>query len=400
MLRSRRGAGSEGKILSLEVESCRIAGAPMWRADSVLKLHTIERARLTVPPWSARLPRTLFPTSKVPARFWQRHLAAPFAAVLSSSLSAVAEEPLHVSLDYNAPATAGCPGEFEFRSAVVDLLEYDPFVPDAARSVSVEISATDGILEGFLRWRDQEGVLEGERAFASFNADCTDLAKNMAFAVTVQLQLLNAPRSDSPAPEGRPEQPENPPQMTTVPSRPELPKTSESAPSATPATRRFEMGAGAGLFVTFGWAPSLVAGGSAFVVGRGPNLSGQLGFETILPERAVRDNGSGFETSILAASFVPCMRLRSIEACSIIRFGQVRIQGFGVDEPRTPRAPFSQAGLRLGLAQALGAGVEAKTHAEVVCTLAPWKVQLNGSETFAAPLFVFLMGFDLAAFFP
>lgn len=326
----------------------------------------------------------------VAVRIERQFSAAMSAAILWSSTSVFAQEPLRVNLEYQAPAGVGCPGELDFRSAVVGLLEYDPFVVGGTTTVSVEIASTDGSLGGLLQWRDAAGVLEGERRFAAGGEDCAKLAKNMAFAVTVQLQLLSARRVDTPASEA--------PRVESR-AEPETPPPSPPPPSSTATTRPLELGAGAGPFVAFGWTPGLVPGANAFLAARNQSLSAQLGFEMSLVDRAIRDNGRGFETLVLAASVTPCLRFQGVEACSVFRFGQVQVRGFGVDEPRTPRTMFSELGLRLGLAQALGETFEGKTHAEVGCTLSPWKVELNGTETFTAPYFVFLMGFDLVAFF-
>jgi hypothetical protein len=118
-----------------------------------------------------------------------------------------------------------------------------------------------------------------------------------------------------------------------------------------------------------------------------------------LPRDFELDDGSGFQTWVFATSIVPCLRFRSVEACSALRLGQVRVQGFGVDEPHSARGLLAEAGLRLGVSRALGAGIEGRVYVEALGTLSPRAVQLNGTEAFSAPAVVFLAGFDLAAFF-
>jgi hypothetical protein len=303
-----------------------------------------------------------------------------------------------VAFQYDAPSAVGCPSEPDFRAAVAGLLEYDPFVPEAARTVSVQIAASDGALHGVLSWRNQAGVLEGERRFASPDADCSKLAQNLAFAVAVQLQLLNTPGEDASSSEtARTEREVVRSEPKPAPARPAPPPPAPS-PGPTPS-RPLEFGAGIGPFVVFGWSPEAALGGNLLLLGRGRSFSIQLAFEASLPRDFERDDGSGFESSVFATSVVPCLRFRAVEACPALRLGQVRVQGFGVDEPNSARGLLAEAGLRLGVSRALGAGIEGRVHAEAVGTLSARTVQLNGTEAFSAPAVVFLTGLDLAAFF-
>lgn len=335
----------------------------------------------------------------MPACLWRPYGAACFGVVLacSSGVSAQGtvgvEGPLHVAFQYDAPSSMGCPTEPEFRAAVTDLLDYDPFVPDAARTVSIDVAASDRALQGVLSWRSQAGDLEGERRFVSPDADCAKLAQNLAFAVAVQLQLLNAGVADAPPPETPrtdPEQARSEPKPAPVPP----------APSGAPApSSEFELGGGVGPFVVLGWSPEVALGGNLLLLARNRSFSIRLAFEATLPSNFERDDGSGFESSALAASMVPCLRFRALEACSVLRIGQVRVQGFGVDEPRSTRGMLAEAGLRLEVSGALGAGMEGRAHLEAVGTLSSRTVQLNGEDVFSAPAVVFLAGLDLAAFF-
>lgn len=339
----------------------------------------------------------------VPACFWRPYCAASFGIVLSSSVAVSAEpqgpvpqprpQPLHVAFQYDAPSAVGCPSEPDFRAAVAGLLDYDPFVPEAARTVSVEIGVSDGTLHGVLSWRNQAGVVEGERRFVSPDADCSKIAQNLAFAVAVQLQLLDTPGADASTSESARTERE----VARPDRKPAL------APPAPPRGRtpgsQLNFGVGVGPFLVFGWSPEAALGGNLLLVGRSRNFSIQLAFEASLPRDFALDDGSGFETSVFAASIAPCLRFGAVEVCSALRLGQVRVQGFGVDEPLSARGLLAEAGLRLGLSRALGGGSEGRVHGEALGTLSPRTVQLNGSEAFSAPAVVFLAGVDLALFF-
>ncbi|HEY6726861.1 MAG TPA: hypothetical protein VI197_22670 [Polyangiaceae bacterium] len=348
---------------------------------------------------------------------WKRWVVVSTAVLLLSLVSVPANSALEVSLEYAVPSGIGCPSEAEFRAAVAERLDTDPFVPGAARTVAVEISAKGGKLTGWLRWVDREGALEGQRRFEAQAADCAGLARNMVFAVTVQLQLLGRPeQADTPAeakvPESDTQVGRTPPAPPTATATATTTSTSTStststatsgAPASAPAasaTETFEVGAGLGPFVVSGWAPDVTAGGRVMVVGRLPRVLLQIAFEASLPQRhETSDDGSGFESSVLAASVAPCYRWPGIDTCPVFRAGQVRAQGFGVDQPQSPRATLWEIGLRLGAGGALWQRLEAKAHLELSYTLSPWTVQLNQHPVFVAPSFVFLGGIDLIAFF-
>jgi len=279
---------------------------------------------------------------------------------------------------------------------VATLVDYEPFVHAAARTVSVEITDSDGVLRGLVRWRNQAGALEGERRFDSPDADCAKLAQNLSFAVAVQLQLLasSAPEAAPPEPPAKPE-----PVPSKFRSSPDSTPAPPSPTPPSPAPSRLELRAGIGPFVVFGWAPDATLGGQLLLALRARTFSLQLGFEASYPTRYERDDGSGFETFALAASLAPCLRFRAAEACSVLRLGQVRVQGFGVDETHAPRGLLAEAGLRLAVSGALGSGLEGRGYVEGLGTLSDWTVQLNGVGVFSAPAVVFLAGIDLGAFF-
>jgi len=331
---------------------------------------------------------------------WQRWVVVCAGALLASLVSVPAWSLLEVSLEYAVPSGIGCPSEAQFRAAVAERLGGDPFVKAAARTVEVEISAKDGRLRGVLRWVDREGTLEGQRRFEAPAAECSELARNMAFAVTVQLELL--------------EQPEDASEPTTTPGSDSEVET-EAAPVASARTptstsaiadasvpvpaANFELGAGVGPFLASGWAPHVAGGGRVLLLGGVPRFLVQVAFEATLPQRYSTSEGAGFKSSVLAASVAPCWRFPVVETCPVLRLGWVRAQGFGVDEPQSPRGTFWEAGFRLAAGWALQPRFEGKAHLELLYTPSPWGVVLDGRSVFVAPSFAVLGGIDLALFF-
>lgn len=306
-----------------------------------------------------------------------------------------------MGLEYAVPGGIGCPSEAEFRTAVAERLGADPFVQVAARTVAVEISAQDGRLSGLLRWVDREGTLEGQRRFEASAADCAELARNMVFAVTVQLELLEHPK-DASTPTPVPETDSDTGTEAAPVPAPEQTSTATPSVAETPvpvAVSNFEMGAGVGPFLAAGWAPNVTLGGRAVILGRVPRFLLQVAFEATLPQRHSTSAAAGFESSVLAASVAPCWRLPVVEACPVLRLGSVRARGFGVDEPQSSRGTLWEAGFRLAAGWALPARLEGKAHLELLYTLSPWTVELDGRSVFVAPSFVVLGGIDLVAFF-
>lgn len=335
---------------------------------------------------------------------WQRWFVISTGVLLPSLVSVPAKGVLEVSLEYSVPSGIGCPSEAEFRAAVAERLEEDPFVAAAARTVAVEISATDGRLNGVVRWTDREGILEGQRRFEAAAADCSDLARNMVFAVTVQLQLLELPEDASPPASSPGTESDARGEAARAPTPTPTPtRTPTPAPTVDPSVParawNFDMGAGIGAFLVSGWTPDVAPGGRVLVLGRVPRFSLHVAFEASLPQRHSTSDAAGFESSVLAASVAPCWRSPVVEACPVLRFGQVRTRGFGVDEPKSPRGTLWEFGLRVGAGGALWASLEGKAYLELLYAPSPWTVQLNERSVFVAPSFVFLGGIDLVAFF-
>ncbi len=100
-----------------------------------------------------------------------------------------AEAPLEIELQYTTdPSLPDCPSEMAFRAMVVEQLGYDPVRPTSAHRVLAQAQAGPGMVSGSVRWRHGESSVGGEREISG--KTCKELARAMAFAVTVQIQLL------------------------------------------------------------------------------------------------------------------------------------------------------------------------------------------------------------------
>jgi hypothetical protein len=166
-----------------------------------------------------------------------------------------------VSLDYQSdPALAGCPGPAEFRGAVGRQLGHDPFREDAPRRMVVRLNASGARIEGRIEWRDTSDQLEGERTFSARNETCPRMARAMALATAIQIQLLALAE-----PPGEAE----PPPVVTVPPAPVAPvvPTVVVVPRAAPEPH-VAIEAGVAVMQDVGGSPATVAPRIAVTAGR------------------------------------------------------------------------------------------------------------------------------------
>ena len=113
-----------------------------------------------------------------------------------------------MSLDYQTdPALAGCPSPADFRKAIVRQLGHDPFRDNAPRRMLVRLYPTGARMGGRVEWRDANDQWEGERTFSSRNESCAEMARAMALATAIQIDLLAIPDQaplEKPAVEAKP----------------------------------------------------------------------------------------------------------------------------------------------------------------------------------------------------
>ncbi len=288
-----------------------------------------------------------------------------------------------ISLEYQTQLPDDCPGEDQLRDAVSQLVGYEPFVDHAPRVVSIEISSHRTGLVGLLRWRDKRGELGGQRRFESAPDACADLARNLAFALAVHIQLLNVPQAEA----------------EPKPAPPPVPQPPPPTPPPTAAERAWRFGVGVGPRLMFGWGPKVGVGASLGMLAQAPSWSYQAAIEGILPTERHLSDGSGFDLWAWSGSFSPCLRARPFDGCVAVRLGQIRVNGFGVDEARSPTGPFAQAGLKFAAVLPITPDLDARIHLEGALTLTDWTVQLNGKNAFSLPPVSLISGIDVVGFF-
>jgi hypothetical protein len=220
-------------------------------------------------------------------------VGAALALVMSSGVLLAAgpvraETAVLVSLDYQAdPALADCPSGADFERQIVRQLGRDPFRESAPRRLVVRLFQAGGRLGGRVEWRDASGEWEGERTFASRRESCTDMARAMALATAIQIQLLALSETGArPPPEAAPPAasapPPAPPAVVVVALRPVPPREPFVA-----------VDVGAGVAQDFGDSPAFVLPRLAVTLGRPSALGVRLSAAGLGPGAQVtRSEGS------------------------------------------------------------------------------------------------------------
>ncbi len=306
-----------------------------------------------------------------------------------------------VRLDYRVADTLDCPTELEFRAELKRRLGDDPFDDVAPRTVFVSIEATNAGPAGTVSWRDERGALPGVRRFEPSGQSCRELVTNIAFAVTVQIQLLRVETPDEGEPSAGQDSSEPAPSTTRdSAASPASVRGDDATAAAKPdesSVRNWSAGVGA--MMALGWSPQATLGGRVFAVRRERWFALEAGAELTSAARLERDDGSGFEISAWSGTVAPCVVSKPITGCVVLRLGQVRASGFGVDRPRSPDALLSQVGARLALSEPLGEYVLASIYGELLGNLARWRVELDRNEVWAAPAAAGVAGVALSASF-
>lgn len=311
-----------------------------------------------------------------------------------------------VSLDYAVPSSGGCPEEESFRRKVISHLHYDPFQPDAAVRVRVQVALADRGMTGRLEWEDGVGEVRGEQVFARRNRSCVQLVDEMTFALAVQIDLLGASAASS---RPRPPQDSAPPAPAAPGAAPPPAPPSEGArlqasvpeaPPPPPPSARWAVTVGGGTAFDLWLAPRVTGSAHLFVELRHGRVSAQLGGGASLPTTTYVQDSSGFRANSASGELGLCGHLDPFAICGLGEMGWLWVQGFGVDHPASPSGFVARAGVRLGVSQRLSDHLRASLRADGLVLLTPWTVDLNRIAVWAVPIFGAALGVDLAARFP
>lgn len=281
-----------------------------------------------------------------------------------------------VSLDYQAdPALLGCPSATDFRKAIVRQLGHDPFRENAPRRMFVRLFFTGARMGGRVEWRDAEDQWEGERTFSARNESCGQLARAMALATAIQIDLLAVPDQ---APAEKPVAEAKPPEAKIADSRPAVvlpppPIVGETTvPSPLPKEPRVAVEVGMGALQDFGDAPLFVMPRLAVSVGRLSAIGVRLALNGLGPTADVArtDGVAQMSRFLMTLELVRFFRTgRLIQPLWAVGAGwqDVRAKGSSADAARDHQGRVfsglvtASGGLAFALATRLSAVVEVET---------------------------------------
>ena len=304
-------------------------------------------------------------------------------------------------LEYDA--APGCPAVETFESIVIGRLGYSPFRADAPDRVIVHIEASAGrALEGRLEWRNETGGSIGEQTFPSRSGDCGELTHAMGFALALQVQLMAAtatetrssqsvaPLAKAAANETHAPPPSAAPLSTVQVDRTTPGPTAASAPSPGPSYLM-----GAGLSAGLGLSSDPVALGRLFATIEWSHLAVELAGEVSAPSTTHRADGAGFNQEEFLASLAGCGVRSAWNACALVKMGELRVVGQGVDVPLSASGLMVQAGLRVAASRPLGRRTYIGARAEGLARLTQGTVTLNSMPVWSTPRFAAVLGIDL-----
>jgi hypothetical protein len=347
----------------------------MFRVGSAYPPGTVKALAPRLRAWSAVLAFLAF-------------LAVPTAFAVRARAEAL------VSLDYATdPALAACPSAADFRREIVRQLGHDPFRDPAPRRVVVRLYSAGVRMGGRVEWRDAHDEWEGERTFSSRNEGCAQMARAMALATAIQIQLLDRVEGGPPpklAPDSKPPGP----QVDTVrpPVAPPAPAaTPVPFPAGVPAAREpwIAVEVGAGVLFDLGDSPTMVLPRVAVSLGR-PSATGlRLAASGLGPGAEVsRPEGSAqidrlMMTLELVRGFRPGRIVQPLLAAGA-GWQDVRVRGTSaMPSLAAAHAGQSFSGLLSGsggLAFALASRLFAVVEAEAILFRPPVTVQVGSAE--------------------
>jgi hypothetical protein len=315
---------------------------------------------------------------------------------------------------------SSCPTDDEIRNAVSGRLGYDPFQADAQRLVSATIARDRRGLTVTVSVHDEAGRAAGSRQLSSAQNDCSELASAMTLAISIAIDPLafTRPAPAPPPPPPPPSPPAPPPVEASPPPAPPpepplapvvvQPEATAAPPPAPPdvsaperaPTREWAFRASVGTIASIGAAPHVGWGITTQLGIRMRALSVGIEGRGDLPVSGETQGSSGVETILLLATLVPCAHYRFLSGCGLGSVGALHGRGFGVDRPLSQTTPYAAAGARLAAEFAAGQNVLMRGSVDLLATLTPTTLLLNGAPAWVTPRASGALGVALVRNFP
>jgi hypothetical protein len=311
-------------------------------------------------------------------------------------------------LAYARSVDAGtCPDEAGLRRAVAARFGYDPFFPWARQTVIVQVWRERGRYASRVQVVDEQGLTRGTRELVSDEADCADLFRATALAISIALDAAVATspvdhpssRADDAAPAEAPK-----PAASQAPETREPLRVPSNRPGPEPpAAERPLSNASLGLVAieSEGLAPNVSLGGalSAAVRARGLSFGVEARFSASLPT-AVVPVGAHVEALDGVLALVPCVHASAFFVCPVGEFGWVGAFGLGLSHDRAQSTWFLAAGGRLGVDLPVSRSVYLRVYAEAVVDLDRPEFIVDDEPSWTAPLVAGSLGAGFGAKIP
>jgi hypothetical protein len=306
-----------------------------------------------------------------------------------------------------------CPGEPAVRDAVTRRLRYDPFQPDATRTVTATVDARGGKLHADVELGDEQGEVAGSRHLEAGLADCDELVAAMALAIAIAIdpQSQLRPPVPAPPPPSPPVDASSPvataPRPIAAPPRapvvelipPPLPALL-GEPVALPAGDPLRFRAGLALLGAAGSTPRPTLGLALMGGVRRQWFSAAIEARADLPRSTDAATGGAVSGQLLELTFAPCFHRSWVLACALGSLGALRGVGSGVPEPRTDMTAFGAVGLRLGGEVPVGRVLALTASGDLAAMLPRAALDLRGSAVWTTSPAVATLRFGVVADFP
>lgn len=323
-----------------------------------------------------------------------------------------------------------CPDEAAVRRAVELRLGYDPFSPEATRTVTATVRGTGRGSARALMARivlsNAAGERSGRREITSPRLDCQDLAPAMELAVALAIDPLSATRLEAPpadaaqgdlivrelggAEEPKPGAGPPAPVAPPLPPPPLPPPPTSSTPPTPPAPRQTSpreptrVRLGAGTFLGLGGAPSLLYPGFLLQLGFREtrwSVSIELRGDVPIEVEAAAAPPARISTWQLLGALVPCVHVPlaagglEIAACALMAGGAQFASGGNLLNQQSQQSPSAHLGLRAALEWPFASRFVLRAHADALAALTRPEIQASGVTLFSTPAASGALGVDL-----
>lgn len=338
------------------------------------------------------------------------HPARGFAVALSISFWGASGLSFPTSRLTYARGTGAesCPDEPIVRQAVAARLGYDPFFASAEKTIVARIVRNREELRATVELVDDHGMVRGVREFKAPAAQCNELVATMALAISIAIDPTNpgilgdAPKARPEPVRSKPASLERPPPPASAPPAPhasERPEVDAPERPRDTAEASSELRAGAAVVGAVGTAPAATLGVGLTAGIRKGIWSFNLEGRSELPG-TISVDGGWVRTSLWAGGIAPCLHFDPLAICATAWLGSLRAQGWGFPTSRTDHALYAAAGLRAGLELPLTARFSFRPELDLLGTLFPVDLKVDGASQWAAPGFSALLRVGVMARFP